>query len=243
MDGDGGGVLAEGCAEAAGKVGACMALLVKTAMVSCSRALLLVLILAPVRFTLPHTLPRCRGVGACMLRLVPMAMISFGTYEVSRAALVKLGELRVELECKNIQRQCQPLSLGAGAGAGTGGACDLQAPCMPCTAGGTGAGAGAEVAACAVAAPMQVVTSSCLSCPSGPVQTLGAGGSSGGGGGSVGVEGSTFVATSCQQGGTTGLVVYCDAEAVAAGLCKQQPAVGAVGGCQTCGGAAPAGGS
>ncbi|GAX78662.1 hypothetical protein CEUSTIGMA_g6100.t1 [Chlamydomonas eustigma] len=55
-----------------------------------------------------------RGVGASTIRLIPMACISFGTYELVRAALVRLEEWRLESETSNdITQHCLPLQSDA----------------------------------------------------------------------------------------------------------------------------------
>jgi len=99
-----------------------------------------------------------RGVGAATLRLVPMACISFGTYELVRALLVKLEEVQdsaeAEREYAHLHRYVEPLQVAAAAAvtsarnggtwAGEGSA-GGSASCSSCVSSQAGTETGVEV--------------------------------------------------------------------------------------------------
>lgn len=108
-----------------------------------------------------------RGVGAATVRLVPMAIVSFGTYEMVRAMMIALEDARAaqdaEQEYWQLHTFCEPLTTGApkrlvGPGAS---ACELVTPAAA-------AAVVAAVAPCAqVALPAGASAPTCSTCPQG----------------------------------------------------------------------------
>lgn len=84
-----------------------------------------------------------KGLGAATLRLIPMAIVSFGTYELVRSALIALEDYKearaVEEEYSRLHSFLTPLTLSGSSGGGLAG-CGV--PCSPTAAAAASASSG-----------------------------------------------------------------------------------------------------
>mmetsp|Transcript_41256 Transcript_41256/g.123173 ORF Transcript_41256/g.123173 Transcript_41256/m.123173 type:complete len:383 (-) Transcript_41256:419-1567(-) len=61
-----------------------------------------------------------RGVGAATVRLLPMAVVSFGVYEVVRSAIIELEQVQVDVECGRSPLHGAPRACGGASGGAAG---------------------------------------------------------------------------------------------------------------------------